>query len=1052
MLRGVAVSVLVAAEIFSVTAQPGSDALQHALVTSNYVFSEPSQSLALMLEAIRRQTGIQYFYRDPQVGHLIVPALAGSMTIEEALVQLLDGTGYEFSFTDDRTIVISRHAQPQPAATDQKVVYHPEGASAAAIYEVLVSAPRTTALGFKKISPTTVLEGQYLVDLGITNLASALYDTPAVTASRSAENTVYTGGPSVNMLDLRDLGVVRTLVVVNGRRHVPTNGGTADFIAVDMNVLPAGLVERVEVLTTGASVLYGADAVGGLVNVTLKDDYEGLDIAVLGNMSERGDNGHYNLSASFGHKFAGGDGYYMAFTNIHRYDGLKARDRYISSDPAWFALNGYPTSAEGGGLLTRGFGRAPASQNGTATGYALANGSFRNFEDETWIAIGDNGLPAGDYEGFPDQRFNWAAHSDLAAPIDTFVYSGNLLYDLDDEHRLFFEHTLARSVVDRELAPTPTYVAGQQGIFIPIDNPFIPEDIRGEIRAEVGDDVSGVFINRRISEVGNRTYKVTRDLIRLAVGAEGTLGNTWDYSAYYQFGMSDSVIRGTNAVDFQKIAISATPELCAAAAADGCTLTNYFGLNSITNAQADYLRTTYRNRNRISQHILAAEARGPLWQLPAGKQSVVVGLGYRREMSDTLPDPLVQQGRIGGIGFSHALRGAYDVVEAHIATSMPVLDKAPLAYGFTLDAGLRYSYFSTVGHIVSWQVGGEYRPTESLSIRASYQEANRAPNLSELYTPATSERNYYNDPCNELELGYQSATVAANCRSDGMYGGVEDGFFQRSVYADGQFSGNGNLMEEQARTRNIGITFKPHLPDRYGDLYVSLDWFDIEVDNFIRGRTLQFIIDACYRSENLSGFFCGDNPANGAPFFARDPETGEIADVNLALQNSGTFTARGIDTELIYSQRLGNLGLPDSWGDIRLRVLHSYNLESKLGSANGAAEEVFRGSITRPIHKLLASLTYNNGPLLVDWSVRYRSRGIANTLVDADVDGNLAPSIAYHNLAVRYGLNDRITVQGGIENLFDTDPPFLAFAVHNTFAEYYDVVGRRFYLGFRVKF
>lgn len=1018
-----------------------------------FEFHLKEQTLAAALGQFEALTGIQYFYGDSRLAQHRTRPVVGQLSAADALSQMLMGSGFQFTFTNVRTVVIHRRPAPTAKAVQTVLEVDPDFGSVGTdhVYELTVSAPRTTALGFRKISPTTVLEGQRLKDLGITNLASALYDTPAVTASRSAENTVYTAGPSVNMLDLRDLGVVRTLVVVNGRRHVPTSGGSPDFVAVDMNVLPTGLVDRVEVLTTGASVLYGADAVGGLVNVTLKDDYEGLDVSMLGNMSEHGDNGRYNLSASMGHRFAEDRAYYMGFVNINRHDGLKARKRHISSDPAGFAANGYPALPENG-VLTRGFGRAPASVNGTATGYALGNGDFRNFEGEEWIHIGEDGFPAGDYEGFPEQRYNWAEHSDLTAPIDTFVYSGNLLYDVADSHRFFLEHTLARSVVDREIAPTPSYVAGQQGIFVPISNPFIPEEIRAQIREAVGDDVSGVFINRRLAETGNRTHDVRRDLLRVATGFEGDLGGSWSYGLSYQFGSVTNIIQGTNVVDMQKVAISVSPELCAQYADQGCTLTSYFGRNSISPSQADFIRTRYRSKDENIQHIAMADFRGEILDLPAGPLSAIFGLQYRREVSDVQPDELVQQGRIGGLGFSVPLHGSFNVFESHLAASIPVLDQSPLAYGLTFDAGLRYSHFSTVGSIASWQLGVDYRPIKAVSIRASYQEANRAPNLSELFTPATSQRHYYYDPCNELEADSQSDTVQANCRANVGLGGVSDGFYQVSVYADGQFSGNPTLQEEKALTKNVGITIKPDLGPRAGDLYLSIDWFDIKVKNFIRGRSLQYLIDACYQSDEFSSLFCGENPANGRPFFIRDPQSHEIGDINLALLNGGTFNARGIDTEIIYKQSLENFGFPADSGDIRLRLLHSYNLRSRLHSMLGGETEVFRGSISRPIHKLLASLTYENGPLFLDWSVRYRSKGIVNPAEDADIDGNLAPGIRYHNLAVKYALNDRFSLQGGVENLFDQAPPFLAYAPHNTFPEYYDVVGRRFYLGFQAGF
>lgn len=1019
-----------------------------------YEFAANERTLRAMLAYYGRLTGLQYFYSDPAVGQITVEGVEGLLTIGQALNQILAGTGFAFTFTDAETVVIHKARRRKAVkARPAEPVEVFDSPIEAPVHEVLVSAPRTTALGFKKISPTTVIDGRYLEDVGRTNIASALYDLPAVTASRSAENTVYSEyGPGVNMLDLRDLGVVRTLVVVNGRRHVPSNGGSADFIAVDVNVLPAGLVERIEVLTTGASVLYGADAVGGLVNVTLREDFEGLDLSMTTGMSQRGDDGRYNLSASFGRPVSGGRGHYMGFLNLSREDGLKARDRKISSDPAGFALDGVRTSPELGGVLTQGFGRAPASAAGTVIGFARQNGDFSGFDDQEWYAIGDDGDLAGLYTGQPEQGYNWAQHSDLIAPIDTWVYSGNFIYEITDTDQFFLEHTFAKSTVRRELAPTPAYFSGQQGTFIPIDNPYLPDALRTILDEQAAGDVSGIYLNRRIVEIGNREHTITRGLIRFALGVEGMLGSNWDYSAHYQYGSSSNETNGTNAVDVLKVAYSASPLQCGIHSHDGCFLTNYFGSNSILPFQADFLKTTYKSKITNYQHVLGLEFRGDLMSLPAGPLSVIAGLHYRNERSRARPDELIQDGRIGGVGFSEVSFGDFSVFENYAAFNLPVFEKHKFGHQLTVNAGLRYSHYSTVGSVASWQFGFDYEPIEEVSIRASYQEANRAPNISELFQPSTRNRHYYADPCNGLGTSGINDNVDSNCRAAVPLGGIVDGYTQRSVYADGTFSGNVALDEEEAHTKNIGITFRPELQDRFGELFVSVDWFDIDVHNFIRDRSLQFVLNECYSSVNLSSFYCGNNPANDEPFFTRDPLTHEVIDVNLSLQNSGTFRAGGIDTELVYSQNLRHWGLGENAGKIRFRLLHSYNLKSELTSGLVPDTEVYRGSISRPTNKFLATVTYERGPLMLDWSVRFRGSGIVNSFVSENVDGNSAPAVSYHNLAFKYDLNKRWLVRGGIENLFDKQPPFLAYAAHNTFPEYYDIVGRSFYVGAEVKF
>ncbi len=1023
-----------------------------AAANRQYFFRSNPKSLREVLRYYSRVTGIQYFYSEPKIGFLKVGRVTGRLAIGEALRRTLKGTGYDYAFTDENTVVIYRStAVPEAAVAKGKGVetFIPE-LQKQHIHEVHISAPRTTALGFKKISPSVVMEGVDLERRGVLNVAKALYEAPFINASVSEENTTFTEfGAGANMLDLRNLGVSRTLVVVNGRRHVPSNGGSTNLLAVDLNMLPPGMIKRVEVLTTGASVLYGADALGGLVNITLKDDFEGVELSAIGNVSQKGDNKRFNIGAGFGVNF-GGEARYTAFANFQKYDGLKARDRFITADPAGHAVNGQPASGVAGSVLTRGFGRSSASAAGSISGYVSPDGGFRAFDGFFRIALGEDGQPLGEFSGTPDQLYNYAVDSDLAVPIETFVYTGNFTVDLGDDHRLFFEHTLGNSSVARELAPTPLFGFSGQGIFVPVDNPFIPDDISDEVIAEIGEnEVAGLFLTRRVVEIGNRTNKITRALFRVAAGFEGQLGDDFDYSLYYQYGNSINKTAGTNAVDSSRVEFSVSPELCAAQS--GCSLINFFGANTITAEQAQYLRVNYENSVANNQHVVGLELKGEVMTLPAGPLSIIAGAHYRKEESYANPDELVQQGRIGSLARSLPASGSFDVIEGYVATTVPVLEDSFIGDRLTFDAGARFSHFSTSKGAMSWQVGLEYQPIRSLSFRASYQEANRAPNVAELFFAPTFSEIFYIDPCNSIEERDPTSVLAINCQSGGALGQIAAGFEQGSVLVDGQYSGNMNLTEERALTRNVGVTFKPEFDEKYGDLHLSFDWFSITVSDVIQGQIFNDVLSQCYNSVNFSHVYCGNNSANGRPFFVRDPETRQVMNVNVSNWNDGTYNVKGFDTELVYLQSLENLGLPASWGSFRLRVLYSYNLRSDLSAVYSGGEQ-FRGNISQPYNRLLTNLTYENGPLNLNWIASYRGAGRVNVRLSDQLDGNQAPSFMYHNFSANYQFGSWLNVQFGVDNVFNTAPPFLAYNHNNTFPEYYDVVGRRFFLGFKTKF
>ncbi len=1026
-----------------------------AVANKQYFFRSNPKSLREVLRYYSRVTGIQYFYTEPGIGFLKVGRISGRLAIGEALEKTLKGTGYEYAFTDASTVIIFR---PKPS---QKMVTHtakevPEEfipkLGNQHIHEVHISAPRTTALGFKKISPTVVVEGLDLERRGVINVAKALYEAPFINASVSEENTTFTEfGAGTNMLDLRNLGVSRTLVVVNGRRHVPSNGGSTNLLAVDLNMLPPGMVKRIEVLTTGASVLYGADALGGLVNVTLRDDFEGVELSALGNLSQKGDNQRINLGAGFGMSMGDGTLRYNAFVNFQKYNGLKARDRFITSDPAGHAVGGQPSGALDGAVLTRGFGRSSTSASGSIWGYASPDGGFRTFDGFFRIALGEDGQPLGEFTGTPDQLYNYAADSDLAVPIETAVFSGSMTVNLGDDHQLFFEHTFGRSSVYRELAPTPLFGLGGQGILVPVDNPFIPDELSDEVIAEVGDEILGLYVTRRVVELGNRTNKITRALFRAAVGFEGQLWEKVDYSLHYQYGNSINITAGTNAIDSRRVEASVSPELCALESSRGCSLVNFFGSNTITAEQASYLRVNYRNETSNNQHIIALELRGDVATLPAGPISMIAGAHYRKEESAANPDRLVQQGRIGSLAASQPSSGDFDVMEGYLATTVPLLEDSIIGDRLTLDAGIRFSHFSTSKGAVSWQIGAEYQPISSLSFRASYQEANRAPNVAELFFAPNFSEVFYIDPCNNVENEDPNSALVVNCRASGPLGGISEGFNQGSVLVEGQYSGNHTLAAEQAYTGNVGVTFKPELAEKHGDFHLSFDWFSIRVEGVIQGQIFNEVLSQCYNSTNLEHIYCGINPANGRPFFIRDPESREIKNVNVSNWNDGTYNVKGFDAELVYSQSLENLGLPAGWGSFRFRLLYSYNLKSELSAVFSGAQE-FRGNISQPYNRLLMNLTYENGPWNFNWVSSYRGAGRVNLGLSESLDGNQAPSFFYHNFSANYQVGSRLNVQFGVDNVFNVAPPFLAYNISNTFPEYYDVVGRRFFLGFKTKF
>jgi outer membrane receptor protein involved in Fe transport len=999
------------------------------------------------------------------------------------------------------TIIAGAAALAQPAMAQDAAAAAP-GAAAPTIAaapaengardEIVVTGSRIARPELQSVSPVAVVNSAQIEAQGITNIQDLVQKLPQAGIpgiSRTNSNFATTGN-GISTINLRNLGDSRTLVLVNGRRFVPGVAGTS---VVDVNNIPADFIERVEVLTGGASAAYGSDAVAGVVNFVLKDHFEGITARAQYGISARGDNRNYEAAITAGQTFGADDrGSIIANFTYNRDYGLLSRDRRLSKQDCLYtcgpeAYSSFP--AQGRFVLQQ-----PGATDDTAPVLTDANGNPTNtftFDKNNNVV---NGFPVG-------YGYNRNSVRRIAVPLERFLGAASAKYELTDHVSAFLEGTYAKTKSSSQIEANPLGVGA--GISAPafapgygIDNPFIPASIAAAIARVNSDgdptnDVTSISFARRQNEIYTRSNTNSRDTFRIAGGLKGDISDKWSFDVSAVYGQLKDHTE-TQDIDITKYAqaLDAVRDgsgniVCRdpAARAAGCVPIDLFGYNTASKAASAYVQSAQPRTDDVknTEFVATASVTGSLFELPAGDVKVNFGAEYRREKSVDNWDALTNAGLNSG-NQTPDTTGKFNVKELFGEIDIPLVKDKPFFNSLSAQGQVRYSDYSTVGSVFSWNAGGEWSPTEGVRFRGNYAVATRAPNISELYTAASETFPQTADPCDGLGAtgngSAGNATVAAACRA---IPGVAAAIAKTGTFKYGQAdiqgingfnSGNPNLKEEKGKTISAGTVLTPRfLPG----LSLTADYFNIKVSNAISIVSRDTSVGQCLAT-GLS-VFC-DN-------VIRDPKTGFIITVNAPTANISALRTSGLDINLHYSRKLGLM----EDDKLDLSVLWTHNLTYKTkddpssptrsGVGNLRYGEVFRDKIN-------AILNYSFGPFSLNWTATFLSKMVAdpntfdNPTVDQDnYDGligvGLTPEQAreavkdnhikarlYHDiqLRARVGDNDRLELFFGVDNAFDRRPPRLLDGVYpygnitgtTTAADVYDVYGRRFYAGAQVHF
>lgn len=931
--------------------------------------------------------------------------------------------------------------------------------------EIIVTGTRIarTELGFA--NPVTTVTAETIAQSGRTNLADFLVQSPALIGSITGDLTGGSnpefGQTGLNLLNLRNLGVDRTLVLVDGRRHV---SGIAGSAAVDIDAIPTDLVEAVDVLTGGASAIYGADGVSGVVNFRLKHDFEGIAARVQGGQSGEGDGGNRFVALTAGRNFGDGRGNVTAAYEFNSDDRLPDQARRYLRNPHSSNLFQNQDDLEDSPALPdlvpyNDVRFADSSRMGAVdVNFDLLSdfeGNGRVY-DRGFVLQGSGGYTQGG-SSTPTDGYQ----GDLFPGLDRHLVNVLSHFDVNDSLTVFAEGKYVRSRARTLSQPTFDFY-----LFVTPENPFMPQSIRDAIvpgaAAEYFGDPQvpdGVLVTRDNYDLGINTEDVTRDTLRGVLGANGRLSDHIKYEVSYVYGETRSrILTAGNRLEEQWLAAvdavadpltgrpvcrsSLDPQSPASLA--GCIAYNIFGEGVRDPAAIGFVTTNSVSRSTVTQHVVSGSLSGDLgdtFRLAGGPIGFAAGAEYRREASDSRPDPAI----VNGLTWTGAIApesGSFDVKEVFAEINLPVLKDAPFASLLSFGAAVRLSDYSTVGSTSTWKVDGVYAPIRDLTFRGTYSQAVRAPNIAELFAPQSTSYNFITDPCDIAELNNGAATRQGNCADLLASFGIDPTTFnpsntpQASVAVEGLAGGNRRLKQETAKTWTAGIVLRPGFVP---GLSVSADWYDIEIADAINTPEAQQLSELCVDQPSLDNPYCQG--------ITRDPETGYIVGFNVRPDNVASFRTAGLDMTVAYRFA------PADQGEFSVQLVGGYLDRLEFVATPGAPVNSDRGEQYAPTYTATLDASWHGGPLTIAYGINWFSETdrFAKEVLAGDPDYSARRYLKVkekwdHDLSIGVDVGAHFNVYAGVNNLFD-EKPELGYSSYPVSA-----MGRYFYAGAKVTF
>lgn len=911
--------------------------------------------------------------------------------------------------------------------------------------EIIVTGSRIARSNFTSESPVTVVTGEQISNSGQVGLGEVLRQELASTPSGGFNQSSNLSGGGAQSVDLRGLGSDRVLTMINGRR-VANFADALQNEAADLGFIPLAMVSRIEILRDGASAVYGADAVTGVVNIILKDDFEGFDVSVQAGISDYGDYETYQIQTVMGGNFERGNAVFGLEYAKTEMVLQREREWAIPTIGALFAtgvVNG--SGAHPGGTIS--FPAAGILPARTWCTRPIALGG-----DERTNVAGTPQCPSS----APSSPFALIGRYDYALQQSILNGSENLNaafygnFRLTDTITAFTEFQFADRLGNSVLDGNPIFagsgsVAFPGGWVVPASNPYNP--FPGQ---------RGLVTQRPTSTVGPRNQEVNAQSVRFVTGLRGEIAQfDWELS-YINTEVNASVDTNATfnlarAIRISDPALCAADPICTAALKPGSlgALDVYRPANW-SESEIAYIRQRAISNSEFTLEGVSGVISGDVFELPAGPVGVALGFDYREEEVSINPDAVTAAGEsVANQTFPTA--GGFNVGELYTEVNLPLLRDVFLAQDVSLNLQYRYFDYSNFGSDDVYKVGYNHRINDWVRLRATYGTSFRQPTLVDVFSGGTVGFDFIFDPCDNngglvTDTSPEAANARVNCASAGPLGVPSPATFTQSAaqlpvlgggdLADGTF----DLLPETAETATVGLLFSPTL---WGErLEVALDYWSIEVDNFIGSTDVQSqVLDPCFGSAGFSAPECATLATAG---IRRDPVTGQLQGLVESLTNfDDRLETAGIDWAVRYAIDMGNARLSlDHQGT----YVTDYNLlAGGAGTYSGTSGNVF------PEYRLNFGANLEFSDYAVGLQARYTP-----SVDDTSVRGNGNNVLSYDKIddlliidaRMRWNPTDTTSLLFGINNLFNEDPPYVFNTGSNSAPGLHSsaVVGRYFFL------
>lgn len=1029
----------------------------------------PAMPLKQALTDFAQREHLQFVYVSQVADGVRTQGAPAGSSQRATLQALLRGTGLQFRYLNPSTVTIVPAANPEvadppsPQGTPPAKPVPPK--QPATLQAIVVTGSHIRRADVETDNPIVTVSAEQIQATGKLTLGDVIQQLPAITGGVQMPNVNLGGGSGSTLVGLRGLGASRTLILIDGQRVVNS----------DLNAIPTAAVERIEVLTSGASAIYGSDAIGGVINFILKSNYQGAQFTANYGTSDRNDGTRRGASFIFGQ--TSDKGSILAGVDYNKFDEVAQGARKFSQNALSLSTTTSgrflpPASIGGSSFAARDFisvGGALATQFGCPTPSNKAGNLSLNVS--AWTPS-NSPTSSGDYHCFKtSDKYNYAAVQLLVTPqerTNAFLRGTFHLTNNVDFYATVLHNNTSSGF---QLAPALFGTRSVAGVAISKDSFYNPFKVDFS-------SAGGALYSVRLYPAGNRAADNSNVTDELQTGFRGTLsmlGRDWIWNVGYDYGHRSTVQAflglpnqpgllpglGPSFLNADGVVQCGTPANPIALSV--CTPWDPFNLNSpsaqsvLSHNATPALTNTWR-----MERVYHVDANGELFDLPGGALQLAVGASYRSEYQNNTIDPgLIINPATGVCGLGSQctahLQGGFNVKEAYAEIFVPLLQGLPFAYGLNVTLGDRYSKYSTFGSTSNWKVGVEYRPIQDLLLRGTVAKVFRAPTIENLFSaPINSNEGLTRDPCNHITVANPA------CVGVPLTGGfVLNPTNQIVSLVSGSQFANFPLGPETGKSFDFGVVYSPHFVP---GLSLSADFWRIYLNNTITAVGSQTVVDQCFNGVTI---YC--------PLISRvqgGVNAGQLVQLILPTANLGRTDVKGVDFS-------GQYRLPEFvLGQFTVGLNATYLTQFKIQSAPGeAGNQVFNaagvmGGNGSPLQgvcpfaieqlcffprvRARSTLGWQLGPWDAQWTMTYSKAFRMDNQTGLNLPGiDYYGSYVYSDVTAGYvikPLNTRLDI--GVDNVFDKQPPmmFANRAIANTDPADFDIMGRYYWARVTVSF